>query len=487
MYNNQEEIHMKRRIAALFMASLMGLSLTACGPSPTEEAVGAQEENETPAVQEDNEASEKTETPETSEAEGKEEYEDVTITFWNAWVGSDGETLTELVNQFNDENPYGITVDMTITSSVTEMLQSGLPTGDAADLFLGDTGCIHKYDGYLQSIDSVFAETKLNKEDFLASYLERCYGEDGKIYGLPFQIAQMCLFYNKDLFEQNGLDPDAPPVTWDEYQEYAEKMTDASSNTFGSGLYYCYQAQTGAFLQRFGGLVVDDTADGKIQVNLTDNQGLKDGLHYFYNIYKSGNNPYEKDIDSMMLAGQIGMMINGGWLKAGLDNAGINYGIAKVPVCKGDNIDSYALSDMSNFYVTTCADEEETWAVGKFLEWWFTGNEGTAVDDTANSRWSLEMGYIASYIPTINCASYQADELLTNLSVAADAKDVQTVLYCPAGSKCYTDASNAMIQLAEEWVYSDGSEATLDEMLGIYQELIENSVIENYGEEMLAQ
>lgn len=181
------------------------------------------------------------------------------------------------------------------------------------------------------------------------------------------------------------------------------------------------------------------------------------------------------------------MMINGGWLKAGLDGAGLNYGIAKVPVRAGDDIDSYALSDMSNFYVTTSADEEETWAVKKFLEWWYTGNEGTPVDDTANSRWSLDMGYIAAYIPTINCESYQANELLMNLSVAADATDVETVLFCPAGSKCYTDASNAMIELAEEWVYSDGSESTLDSILESYQELVEDSVIENYGEDMLAR
>lgn len=464
---------MKRKITALFMASVMALTMTACGDMPTETAPAIENEDQAQNLQEENRNTESV------------DAEEITITFWNAWVGSDGETLTQLVNQFNEENPYGIKVDMTITSSVTEMLQSGLPTGDAADLFLGDTGCINKYDGYLQSIDSIFDDTDLKKADFLESYLERCYGENGQIYGLPFQIAQMCLFYNKDLFEKNGLDPEAPPVTWEEYEEYAEKITDASSNTFGSGLYYCFQAQTGAFLQRFGGLVVDYTEDGKMKVNLTGNQGLKDGMRYFYHMYKSGNNPYEKDIDSMMLAGQIGMMINGGWLKAGLDNAGVNYGIARVPVREGEKIDRYALSDMSNFYVTTCADEKETWAVKKFLEWWYTGADGVPIDDTANSRWSLEMGYIASYIPTINCDAYQADELLRDLSVAADAKDVETVLYCPAGSKCYTDASNAVIQMAEEWVYSDGSEETLDATLGIYQELIEESVIENYGEDLL--
>lgn len=417
----------------------------------------------------------------------EETYEDVTVTFWNAWVGSDGETLTELVNQFNEENPYGITVDMTITSSVTEMLQSSLPTGDAADLILGDTGCISRYEGYLQSIDSVFEDTKLKKEDFLESYLERCYGEDGKLYGLPFQIAEMCLFYNKDLFELNGLDPETPPVTWEEYRDYAEKITDPSTNTYGSGLYYCYQAQTGAFLQRFGGLVVDNTDDGKMSVNLVGNQGLADGMNYFYEIFSSGNNPYETDIDSMMLAGQIGMMINGGWLKSGLDDADVNYGIAKVPVPEGEDINKYALSDMSNFYVTTSASEEETWAVEKFLEWWYTGTEDTLIDETANSIWSLEMGYIAAYIPTINCESYQADELLTELSIDPDNPDVETVLFCPAGNRCYTDASNAMIQLAEEWVYSDGSEETMNSLLDSYQKQIEESVIENYGEEMLAK
>lgn len=97
---------------------------------------------------------------------------------------------------------------------------------------------------------SIFDDTALNKEDFLESYLDRCYGEDGYLYGLPFQIAQMCLFYNKDLYEANGLDPETPPVTWDEYLTYAEQITDSSNNIYGSGLYYCYQAQAGAFLQR---------------------------------------------------------------------------------------------------------------------------------------------------------------------------------------------------------------------------------------------
>ncbi len=61
-----------------------------------------------------------------------------------------------------------------------------------------------------------------------------------------------------------------------------KKMTDSSKNTFGSGLYYCYQAQLGAFTQRFGGLVIDKNTDGKYKVNLKNNDALKDGLNYFF-------------------------------------------------------------------------------------------------------------------------------------------------------------------------------------------------------------
>ena len=149
---------MKRRMAALFMTSLLALSMTACGDTPVETSPGMEDGDEEQDLQEEKDM------PESADAE------EITITFWNAWVGSDGETLTELVDQFNEENPYGITVDMTITSSVTEMLQSGLPTGDAADLFLVYIGCIHKYDWYLQSIYSIFDDIDLKKGAFLESY-----------------------------------------------------------------------------------------------------------------------------------------------------------------------------------------------------------------------------------------------------------------------------------------------------------------------------
>ncbi len=54
----------------------------------------------------------------------------------------------------------------------------------------------------------------------------------GRIFGLPSSTASYALFYNKRLFRAAGLDPERPPKTWDQVQQYARKLVryDAQGN-----------------------------------------------------------------------------------------------------------------------------------------------------------------------------------------------------------------------------------------------------------------
>jgi multiple sugar transport system substrate-binding protein len=47
---------------------------------------------------------------------------------------------------------------------------------------------------------------------------------EGRTYGIPHETDVNVLFYNKNLFEQAGLDPNKPPTTWAEVEEYADKL-----------------------------------------------------------------------------------------------------------------------------------------------------------------------------------------------------------------------------------------------------------------------
>ena len=104
---------MKKRVISMLLAAIMAVFAVGCGNNQdvAENVVDEDVTEVSDHVQEEDAVEDMEGIP-----------ENVTITFWNAWVGSDGDTLTELVHQFNEENEYGITVDMTITSSVYEML-----------------------------------------------------------------------------------------------------------------------------------------------------------------------------------------------------------------------------------------------------------------------------------------------------------------------------------------------------------------------------
>ncbi|RME60993.1 MAG: ABC transporter substrate-binding protein, partial [Caldilineae bacterium] len=57
--------------------------------------------------------------------------------------------------------------------------------------------------------------------------IRKYYSVDGNLYCMPFNSSTAMLYYNKDMFEAAGLDPDNPPKTWSEVEEYSKKIMEA--------------------------------------------------------------------------------------------------------------------------------------------------------------------------------------------------------------------------------------------------------------------
>ncbi|MET7758954.1 extracellular solute-binding protein [Streptomyces sp. NPDC005389] len=88
--------------------------------------------------------------------------------------------------------------------------------------------------------------------------------QDGKLYGLPTSNYTMGLLVNRKLFTQAGLDPDAPPRTWEEVRAAAKKIAGLGNGVAGFGEYSA--GNTGGWhftaqMYSIGGEVVD--ASGK--------------------------------------------------------------------------------------------------------------------------------------------------------------------------------------------------------------------------------
>ena len=411
-----------------------------------------------------------------------------TVTFWNNWTGGDGDVLVALVNKFNAESE-DVFIDMTRSTSFENMLQTSLPTNTAADLVLLENRSMSTYEGLLRPMDDIWENTSLKKEDFMSSILETCTYTDGHMYGIPFQISALMMYYNKDLFVAAGLDPEQPPKTYEEWTEYAAKITALSTDekpVYGSGLYYCYDVQNCAALQPAGGFMINGSGD-EWTANLLGNKGLYEGLKWMKKQYAEGYNPVEQDIGSMMINGQIGMMIDGGWTKSMLDASGMNYAMAPIPVLYSDSEFNKTCGNVTCLMLTNSATDETALAAEKFIEWWISTGTGLEAQEltanvdysnvTPNTEWSVSMFYLNSYLPCVNSAEYQATTELTALSAGEGVTEMYTSFRCKAKS----EAIRVMKEMIQSLVFDCPAEPTdedLDAMLAPYQQELEDALAE---------
>ena len=68
-------------------------------------------------------------------------------------------------------------------------------------------------------------------KDYSPSIASIVTDSSGKIYGIPTNGYTLGILYNRKMFTAAGLDPDAPPQTWDDFRRYAQALT--SSSVFG--------------------------------------------------------------------------------------------------------------------------------------------------------------------------------------------------------------------------------------------------------------
>jgi sn-glycerol 3-phosphate transport system substrate-binding protein len=83
------------------------------------------------------------------------------------------------------------------------------------------------------------------------TYIGPVYGyystTDGKLLSMPFNSSTPVFYWNKELFQKAGLDPNKPPKTWDEVGEFGKKLV-ASGAKCG----FTPQWQTWTMIENYG-------------------------------------------------------------------------------------------------------------------------------------------------------------------------------------------------------------------------------------------
>jgi len=156
----------------------------------------------------------------------------VVVRYWEKWAGVEGEAIRRLVDRFNETvgAERGIWVEYCEISNVDQRLLIATAGGDPPDvagLFDYVLSQFAEQDALLP-LDALVAEAGVDLSSFKPIWLDICR-YDGRLYALPSTPYTILLFYNRALFREAGLDPDRPPQTLAELNEYAKRLTKVDS------------------------------------------------------------------------------------------------------------------------------------------------------------------------------------------------------------------------------------------------------------------
>ncbi|QIE56776.1 ABC transporter substrate-binding protein [Pikeienuella piscinae] len=219
---------------------------------------------------------------------------------------------------------------------------------------------------------------------------------EGKTWGVPFQRSTIVAYYNKDMFEAAGLDPDHPPETWDEMVEMGKALT--KNGAYGLMIpstgypYWMFQAlaiQNGKELMSSDGLhtYFDDPA-------VIETLEFWKGLSVDHKIMPEGTVEWGT-LRQAFLEGQTAMMWHStGNLTAVKNEANFDFGVATLP----GNVRKGSPTGGGNFYLFKNSTDEEKAAALKLIRF-MTSPEQAA-------EWSIATGYMG-----VSPAAYETDAL----------------------------------------------------------------------------
>lgn len=153
------------------------------------------------------------------------------ITFWHSMTGALGDRVAGLADQFNkSQSDYKVVpvfkgnYDEAMAAAIAAYRAGKAP--DILQVFEVGTATMMYSKGAIKPVSQVMkvAGEKFDPSAYVPAVAGYYTAPNGEMLSLPFNSSTTVLFYNKDLFAKAGIDPNKPPVTWQDVTADAAKL-----------------------------------------------------------------------------------------------------------------------------------------------------------------------------------------------------------------------------------------------------------------------
>ncbi|HEL1556778.1 extracellular solute-binding protein [Streptococcus suis] len=242
--------------------------------------------------------------------------------------------INGIKGDFEKEHNVTLEVKEVDQSDVLTNLPIDGPTGTSPDVMMAPYDRV----GGLGS-EGHIAEVSLGNEDEFDETVKSLVELDGVAYGEPSVIETLVLYYNKDKVNEE-------PKTFADLEKLqdnpefdfpTEEGTATGFLANWTNFYYAYGLTAG-----YGGYAFGNNGTDPSDVGIASGDALK-ALEYaksWYAMWPKGMQDMTKAgsfASDQFIQGKVGALIDGPWVAASFKEAGINYGVAKIPTLPNGN------------------------------------------------------------------------------------------------------------------------------------------------------
>lgn len=173
-----------------------------------------------------------------------------------------------------------IEVQVTSWSEYWTKLEAAAESNTLPDLFWMHTDQILYYSefGMLADVTDLFPY----EEHYSEISISNAQGTDGRMYGVPKDKDNICLIYNKEMFDAAGVSYPDETWTWDDLEEASQAIYDATGN-YGYMAYADDQLGYWNFVYQAGGSIL---TDDKTRGNFLD-PGTRKGMEFYIGLQQN--------------------------------------------------------------------------------------------------------------------------------------------------------------------------------------------------------
>lgn len=298
------------------------------------------------------------------EATSQADSQEVSIEMWYHISPDQATVLLGMIDEFQQIHPnIKVETQSVAFAEIKKQLSIGVAADQLPDITLCDTVDNVSFAAMGAAVDIT---EEVNAWGEMDNYFEAPRNSamyEGNYYGVPYYSNCLAIMYNKDIFDEMGIEYPTSDWTWDDFKRLTAETT--TENHYGLTM-SLIKSEEGTFN------VIPFIWQAGADYTSLDSEGAREALTMINDFYQKGY--MSKELISMTQAdmcaslfatGKSAMMVAGSWLRTNIsnENPNLNYGVVTFPSYKN------AASPIGGGNIMMMKDENKaaSWELMKFL------------------------------------------------------------------------------------------------------------------------